>query len=140
MNHKKAVTIGVLALAIGGGAATAQASEQSQIQFASGAFAINPTTCKFLHREVDKPLGNSWTVGRVAFAYEDGRHDALDTCLRNKVNNAPKLPKPDTCFAQNGPVPVTAEAPADKQGYHDTQGLNALRAWVSKLAACEAAR
>ena len=46
----------------------------------------------------------------------------------------------DTCFTQAGPVPVTAEAPADKQGYHDTQGLNALRAWAVKLSNCEANR
>jgi hypothetical protein len=37
------------------------------------------------------------------------------------------------------PVPVTAEAPADKEGFHDTQGLDALRAYIVAENACVAA-
>lgn len=118
------IAVGVMLTAVG----VAHASgEQAQVRFPSGAFAINPTTCKFLHREVDKPLGNSWTTGRVAFAYEDGRHDTLDNCLRHKLNSEqpPTTPPPstDTCWQQAGEVPRNS-------------GIE-LRNYLDKLQDCE---
>ena len=89
------------------------------------------------------PAGKTWDgKGANGKKYVFAISTVLGTqikCLIHRVDH-PKLPKPDTCFAQAGPVPATAEAPADRQGYHDTQGLDALRAYVAKLAACEAAR
>ena len=118
----------------------ASAFASGAVEHALGASAaVNPQTCKFVKAEVDPSTGPTWKNLRQYVIYEDARHDAKLSCLTRKIGTF-KAPKPDTCFAQNGPVPATAEAPADKQGYHDTQGLNALRAWVSKLATCEANR
>ena len=46
-------------------------------------------------------------------------------------------PAKDTCWTT---PPTVAEAPADKQGYHDTRGVRRLQQWIAKLAACEEAR
>jgi hypothetical protein len=60
-------------------------------------------------------------------------------CLIHRVMKL-EQPKPDTCFAQAGPVPATAQDKGDKFGYYDTRGLNALDAWAKRLALCEAER
>lgn len=108
------------------GIARGTTGEHSQIRFPAGSFAINHTTCRFLQPEADKNLGKTWTEGRIAFAYEDGRHDALDTCLRAREDRIA------SCIIHATPVD---EAPADKDGYHDTRGV---RAMVATLRICEA--
>lgn len=140
MGHKKRITIGVALLALTG-AATANASETAQIRFGSGAFAINPNTCKFLHTERDYPLGSSWLEGKIAFAYEDQRHDTKLSCLTQKVDTE-KTPKPSTdpCWAQVGAPPAVTEKAdhgAGKPG--DEVGAAALSAWAGKLYTCEQA-
>jgi hypothetical protein len=60
-------------------------------------------------------------------------------CLIHRVMKL-EQPKPDTCFAQAGPVPATAQDKGDKFGYYDTRGLNALDAWAKRLALCEAGK
>jgi hypothetical protein len=128
MNLKHtAIIAGVVALAA---PTLAQASDQSAVHFQTGAFTIDQTTCKFLHREVDQPLGRTWLQGRIAFAYEDGRHDALDSCLRrnlNKLQNQtpPTAPPPsvDKCWTEAGEVPRNS-------------GIE-LRNYLDKLQDCE---
>lgn len=92
------------------------------------------------------PAGKTWSgTGHTGKKYVFAISTVMGAqikCLIHRVDNkvgAP-LPKPDTCFAKVGPVPATAEDTADKRGYHDTKGLNALRAWANNLALCEAAR
>lgn len=77
------VAVGVAAVL----ASSANASEVSSIKFPGGNFAINPATCKFVHPETDYPLGMTWSVGKIAFAYEDRRHDVKLSCLTNKLNS-----------------------------------------------------
>jgi hypothetical protein len=57
-------------------------------QFPEGYLQINPKTCKFLHREIDQPLGPTWKNLRKAFIWEDARHDAKLSCLTRRVNGA----------------------------------------------------
>ena len=54
--------------------------------FPEGYLSINPRTCKFVHREIDQPLGPTWKNLRTAFVWEDARHDAKLSCLTRRVN------------------------------------------------------
>lgn len=87
------------------------------------------------------PAGKVWSGAAV-----DGKKYvfAISTVMGGQIkcliHRVDVEQQPDTCFTQAGPVPATSEAPADKQGYHDTTGLNALRAWATKLSTCEANR
>jgi hypothetical protein len=54
--------------------------------FPEGYLSINPKTCKFIHREIDQPLGPTWKNLRKGFVWEDARHDAKLTCLTRRVN------------------------------------------------------
>ena len=141
MNHKKHIILGAAA-AVLIGATTANASENAQIKFSSGAFAINPDTCKFLHPEHDYPLGTSWLEGKIAFAYEDQRHDTKLSCLTRKVD-AVKTPGPSTdpCWKQVGAPPAVVEHAdhgAGKPG--DEIGAAALSGWAAQLYNCETTR
>lgn len=120
-----AVTLGVLAVS---GTAYAATGEHSAMRFPAGSFTIDAHSCKFATPEADKPLGSSWAVGRVWSAYEDGRHDAIDSCLRKRGS--------DELACWTDTPPVTTEAPADPRGYHDTTGLDSLRAYVAVVRAC----
>ena len=63
-------------------------SEHASEKFPEGYLAMNPKTCKFLHREIDQPLGPTWKNLRTGFIWEDARHDAKISCLTNRVNGA----------------------------------------------------
>jgi hypothetical protein len=82
--HRKAALIaaGVTVLATG----TAYAAGEHAS--ASPATAVNPKTCRFLHREVDPKTGPTWKNLRTYVVYEDARHDAKMACL------ARHMPKP----------------------------------------------
>ncbi len=54
--------------------------------YPEGYLSINPRTCKFVHREIDQPLGPTWKNLRKAFVWEDARHDAKLSCLTRRVN------------------------------------------------------
>ncbi len=90
------------------------ASEQSNaaMGFPPGYLQINKTTCKFLHHEIDLPLGP--TVAKLARAYswDDARHDVKGACQSNK-------PDPDGTIigyvqvtAHGAGPSVTAQCPA----------------------------
>lgn len=106
-------------MAVGGTAYAASGGEQSQVRFPAGTFRIDATTCRFAVPEADKPLGRSWLSGRIAFAYEDGRHDALDTCLRAREDRMAG------CVAG---MPATAERVDHAGGWADTKGVAAALA------------
>lgn len=111
---------------IAAGVTAAHGAEQAQVRFAAGTFTIDHTTCAFAHQEQDYPLGNSWLEGRVAFAYEDVRHDTLDACNRARTTRIAR------CLTT---LPHVSQAPADKQGYHDERGLVQLRAYIESCVA-----
>lgn len=127
------LTAGVLAvivvLAVVGAAQAAAGGERSAVAFPAGTFQIDAASCRFTHPEADRPLGRSWVEGRVAFAYEDGRHDALDSCLRKRGDRMA------ACW--KAAPPLVTEAPADVKGYHDVIGAAALRAYLAGVQSCE---
>jgi len=86
---KKFVAAAVALLALLVPAVAFAAIEHSHARgFPEGYLAINPKTCKFFHREIDQPLGPTWKNLKVAFVWEDARHDAKLSCLTNRVNGA----------------------------------------------------
>jgi hypothetical protein len=57
------------------------------------------------------------------------------TCLVNRLRDTRnELHAVESCLT--AAVPATSEAPADNQGYHDTQGLNAIRAYLKAQRDC----
>lgn len=126
---KKIIGIAILALAIAAG--TAHASERSMsVWFPRGSFQINKQTCRFLNREVDLPLGKSWAVGKLAFAYEDERHDTLMSCTRARQDRIV------ACIEAAPPIIEKADHGAGKPG--DEKGaaasLAALQACIRQAA------
>ena len=113
------------------------AQEAHILGLPSGYARINTATCKFLVPEVDVKPSASETYARA----EDLRHDALDNCLRHRLNTA-KTPKPsvDPCWGKQAPPPLVTERAdhgAGKPG--DEKGAAALQAWVVALYSCELA-
>jgi hypothetical protein len=144
MTHRKAAVALAVAATLGASGTAAFASQPNIFGGPGTAPSLNPN-CSRAQMFIT-PAGKTWAGKGV-----DGKKYvfAISTvlggqvkCLIHRVDklNRVKPPKPDTCFAKAGPVPATNEAAADKQGYHDTQGLNALAAWAKKLQLCEAAR
>lgn len=88
-SSKKLTAAAVAILALLVPAVAAATSEHANVNgFPEGYLAINPTTCKFLHPEIDQPLGPTWKNLRTAFIWEDARHDKKMSCLTNRVNGA----------------------------------------------------
>jgi hypothetical protein len=56
-------------------------------QFPPGYLQINPTTCKFLHKEIDQPTGPTLKDLRLFSIWEDARHDAKLSCLTNRPDH-----------------------------------------------------
>jgi len=84
------------------------------------------------------PAGKTWDgKGANGKKYVFAISTVLGTQIKCLIHRVVKV---DHCFAAAGPVPAVAEAPADKQGYHDTRGLIALAGWAKRLQLCEAAR
>jgi hypothetical protein len=75
--HRKAALIAAAAATLATGTAFA-AGEHANT---SPATAVNPKTCRFLHREVDPKTGPTWKNLRTYVVYEDARHDAKMACL-----------------------------------------------------------
>lgn len=124
----KIVMVVLAFLAVGGTAYAASGGERSAIQFPTGTFAIDRTTCRFAQREVDPALGRGWVQGRVYVAYEDRRHDALDSCLRARQNRIAG------CLAHIPPVVEKADHGVGNPG--DEKGAAAA---ISGLSACVSA-
>jgi hypothetical protein len=88
-SSKKLAVAAVAILALLVPAVAAATSEHASLKgFPEGYFAMNPKTCKFLHPEIDQPLGPTWKNLRTAFVWEDARHDKKQSCLTNRVNGA----------------------------------------------------
>jgi len=102
-------------------ASTESLSDNGTITFAPGSFAINKQTCKFLHPEVDKPLGTSWAVGRVWSLYEDGRHDVKMNC------NTARQTRVVACITSAPPI---SERVDHKGGWADEKGAAAAWAYL----------
>ena len=89
ISSKKLAAAAVAILALLVPAVAAATSEHASVKgFPKGYLAINPKTCKFLHREIDQQLGPTWKNLRTGFIWEDARHDAKMSCLTNRVNGA----------------------------------------------------
>lgn len=114
MNHRKnTILAGVAVACLAGGAATAiggtvnttnEALQAHILGLPKGYAQINMATCKFAVKEVDVRPSPSEAYARA----EDIRHDALDNCLRHRVNSFKvKAPAPDA-DGVTGYVRVTA--------------------------------
>jgi hypothetical protein len=87
--------IGVALLALAVPAIASATGESANVKLPPGTTAINPKTCKFLHKEVDPPTpGPGTTLAgaelairtlRVYTLYEDARHDAKMACLTHHM-------------------------------------------------------
>lgn len=130
---KKIIGIAILALAIAAG--TAHAAERSMSVWFNrgplrGSFQINQQTCRFLRHEVDLPLGKSWLMGRVEFAYEDQRHDVLMGCNRARTDRIV------ACILAVPPITEHVDHPST--GMADEKGaaasLAALKACIRQAA------
>ena len=59
--HKKLLLAAVAIVALAVPAVANAVSEHANTeQFPPGYLQINPTTCKFLHKEIDQPTGPTW--------------------------------------------------------------------------------
>jgi len=141
MNHRSnlivASIIGVLAIILVAG--VAHASQTAIFGGPGTAPQLNPN-CSRATMFVT-PAGKTWAgAGASGKKYVFAISTVLGGQIKCLIHRVDTTVKPDTCFAQAGAVPVTSEAAADRQGYHDTRGLNALAAWAKRLQLCEAAR
>jgi len=56
-------------------------------QFPPGYLQINPTTCRFLHKEIDQATLPTWKNLRQFTIWEDARHDAKLSCLTDRPDH-----------------------------------------------------
>lgn len=140
MQHRKylvaAIAIGALIIPT---VAIASSTPSSPNSF--GGFGNPPVLKKNCSRSVMflTPAGKTWDgAGANGKKYVWAVDNVLDNqikCLIHRKNQSDaKLMAVLKCFT--AAVPATAEAPADKQGYHDVQGLNAIRAYLKTQRDC----
>lgn len=131
---RKYLILGVAIILAAPTVASAAQEQAAIFGFPTGYTSINPTSCKFLHPEVDvKPNA----LERYARA-EDIRDDVLFQCIRKlavKANQPqpPTLPQVDHCW--DNPVPAVKLVHRD-----DWQGVAEFQAYVAAVRACELAR
>jgi hypothetical protein len=90
--HKKLLLAAVAIAALAVPAVASAVSEHANTeQFPPGYLQINPTTCKFLHKEIDQPTGPTWKNLRQFAIWEDARHDAKLNCLTNRPDHTAGL-------------------------------------------------
>ena len=131
---RKYLILGVAIILAAPTVASAAQEQAAIFGFPTGYTSINPTSCKFLHPEVDvKPNA----LERYARA-EDIRDDVLFQCIRKlavKANKPqpPSTPQVDHCW--DNPVPQVHIIRKD-----DWVGVQELRDYVAAVQACELAR
>jgi hypothetical protein len=86
--YKKAMLSAVAVVALAAPAVASGVGERANTeQFPPGYLQINPTTCKFLHTEIDQATLPTWKNLRQFAIWEDARHDAKLTCLTNRPDH-----------------------------------------------------
>lgn len=140
MRQYKSIVAGVLVgtLALAG---TALATSQPSAPNSFGGPGNPPVLKASCARSVMwlAPAGKEWSGAQPngkTFVFSvnnvfDTQIKCLVTRLRDTRN---ELFAVERCLTTA--VPATAEAPADKQGYHDVQGLNLIRAYLKAQRDC----
>ena len=121
MNRQKTAVIAALVIILATAGTALASGESAQITLPPGTTAINPHTCKFLHKERDPATpGVGGSLGtalialrdlRVYTLYEDARHDAKMACLTHKIGK-PGLGGPGPRGPRGFPGPAGPAGPA----------------------------
>jgi hypothetical protein len=110
--YKKAMLAAAAVVALAAPAVASGVGEHANTeQFPPGYLQINPTTCKFLQKEIDQATLPTWKNLRQFAIWEDARHDAKLTCLTNRSDHTSGLAKYIQVTATGPGHSVTATCP-----------------------------
>jgi hypothetical protein len=111
--YKKALLATVAVVALAAPAVASGVGEHATAgQFPPGYLQINPTTCKFLHKEIDQATLPTWKNLRVFAIWEDARDDAKLNCLTNRSDHTSGITGYIQVRATGPGHSVTATCPA----------------------------
>jgi hypothetical protein len=140
MHRRNPIIIGVTLVALAAGSTAYASSTPSSPNSFGG--PGNPPVLKASCARSEMwltPAGKQWSGpqpnGKTFVFSVNNVFDTQIKCLVSRLRDTrSELFAVERCLT--AAVPATAEAPADNQGYHDTQGVNAMRAYLKAQRDC----